>query len=809
MAGRAILLVFVMAVATVHTLPSLPGLVGRCILAVTGVMCAFVGWRCAKRATLRAAAFCMSAACVGASYAVERAQTRLDDGLPAIHENQVARMELRVASLPEQDADGIRFDADVLQSKPADVPTRIRVSWRVQGALPRAVPVAMPGQQWRIAAILKRPHSAQNPHAVDGEARLFQRNIRAIATVRGRPQLLADDPWRSPGIAAHRARYVLRERMQAALADTRYGAVIIALALGDQAAVAREDWTVFNSTGITHLVSISGLHVTLVAGLAGAAVSWTWRRLRWRSRCLAERLPSQIAGISAAICVAWLYCVLAGWGIPAQRTFFTLAVAGLAAILRLPLSISRVLAVAAAVVALLDPWAPIAPGFWLSFGAVAMVLAWTGGAPGRQQAEQGRWEKIRRSFVGASRLQCVVTAGLTPLLAFLTQQVALAAPLANAVAIPAVSFIVTPLALLCAAMCAIPGAGTLAEWAGRLAQWAFQCAMAPVVWLAGMDWAVRNVAAPPAGLLALAIAGICWALLRPAWRSRHWAWLLMLPALCWRPERPAHGAWSLIALDVGQGGAIAVQTSEHTLLFDAGPRHRNGTDSGQRVVWPYLRASGVRRIDTLVLSHADLDHAGGTDSVLRMLPVDTAYAPFDLPSRLVRDARAREQDLAPMPTSFQRCRAGQGWQMDGVNFDFIHPLDDTARPRRSNEGGCVLLIRGQHHSALLPGDIGVAQENRLLDALGPVDLVLAGHHGSATSSGSLLVETVQAAHVIIQVGYLNRFRHPSPAVERRWKRAGATLWRTDRQGAIMAESTALGLAVQSQREARPRYWHGG
>jgi competence protein ComEC len=856
MEGRLAMLAFVAAVAGVQALAALPGIEARLWLAGMIALAAALRWRLAdavssRRASnrhmramrfMRAAALCACASGGGALYAIERAQWRLDDALPAEQENQVARATLRVVSLAQFATDAVKFDAEVIGAQPASVPRTIRVTWPlpVRGDAAAQFSVT-PGQRWRAAFVLKRPHAAMNPYASDGEARMFQRNVRATATLRGKPQLLEDEGWRIGIVAVHRVRHVLRERMHAVLNQTRYGAVVIALALGDQAGVPREDWQVFNATGITHLVSISGLHVTLVAGLAGFGVAWCWRRLRWRGLGLSEIVPAQLAGIAVALCAAWLYCLLAGWGVPARRTFFTLAVAGAAALARLPLSRSATLLFAACVVVLLDPWAPIAPGFWLSFGAVAAVMAWAEAARTSADPDASWWRKALRACVHAGRLQCAVTLSLIPVLAFLTQQVALASPLANAVAIPAVSFVVTPLALLCAAFCVLPGMAFAGAWAGHAAQWALEATMQWVAWLAGHAWAVWDVAAPPMALLAAAMGGIAWALLPPGLISRRWAWLLILPALCWRPARPEAGEWRLTALDVGQGGAIVIETARRTLVFDAGPLHRNGTDGAQRVVWPYLRARGVKRIDTLVLSHGDQDHAGGVDSLLRAVPVDMAYVSFDLHRRLRRDARLRGYaEAAPAPAVTRHCKAGQEWEADGVRFAFLHPrapgsylVDQAnqageanpasqskraanARPKskfkrtskgQSNAAGCVLLVQGRHHTALLPGDVGVAQERMFVDALPRVDVVIAPHHGSATSSGAALVETAQAAHVIAQAGYLNRFRHPAPAVQRRWRRSGAAFWRTDHDGAVIAHSAAEALTVYSQREDARRYWH--
>ncbi|CAM3440107.1 Metallo-beta-lactamase domain-containing protein [Bordetella sputigena] len=853
MEGRLAMLAFIASVAGVQVLAALPSPAARFTLGCFVAMALVLRWRshpgpcrggAMRAAWLRTAVLCACTAGGGALYAVERAQWRLDDALPPDQENQVTRATVRVVSLGDLAPDALRFDAEVLTSTPVAVPRRLRVSWPLRGDA-AARPSVVPGQHWGVALVLKRPHAARNPHAADGEARMFQRAVRATATVRGRPQWLLDEGFTFGMVGVHRVRHILRERMRALMGQTRHGAVIIALALGDQAGVARDDWRVFNATGITHLVSISGLHVTLVAGLAGAAVTWGWRRWRWRGVGLAERMPAALAGIAAALCIAWLYCLLAGWGIPARRTFFMLAVAGGAALLRLPLSRGAMLLCAACVVVVLDPWAPIAPGFWLSFGAVAAVLAWGHGAreatdDAERNAGARRWRHWLRNCVQAGRLQCVVTLSLTPVLAFLTQQVSVASPLANAVAIPAVSLIVTPLALLCTALCAVPGAvpgaADLATWTAWAAQWVFGLVMHWIDWLAAQGWSVWDVAAPPVALLALAAVGIAWALLPPGMVSRRWAWLLIVPALCWRPARPAEGEWRLTALDVGQGGAVVVETASHTVVFDSGPLHRNGTDGAQRVLWPYLRARGIRRVDMLVISHADDDHAGGLDSLLRAVPVERAYASFDVARRLQRDARLRGlAHAAPPPAVSSMCEAGQAWEMDGVHFAFLHPIAPVypARPagqpsqalqfagkairprgkgRRgritgSNADGCVLLVEGRHHRALLPGDVGVGQESRFVATLPSVDVVVAPHHGSKTSSGAALVEASEARHVIAQVGYLNRFRHPAAAVERRWRRAGAVFWRTDHHGAVIATSDSGGLVVRSQRELARRYWH--
>lgn len=553
------------------------------------------------------------------------------------------------------------------------------------------------------------------------------------------------------------------------------------------------------------------MHVTSIAGIAGLIASALWRRIRWRGVGLAERLPARIAGGAVAALVALLYCLLAGWGVPARRTFFMLLAVLAAALSRLPLSGDRVLACAAAAVVALDPWAPVSAGFWLSFGAVAVLLRIVA-AP--IDVDAGWRARCTARLGQAVRVQLMVTVGLMPLLAFLVHQVSLGSPLANAVAIPVVTFIVTPLALLCAALSCLPGAETLAALAGQAGLDTFNLTMVPVAWVGNASWSSVPVAAAGWPWLLLAVAGMAWALQARGWPGRHLGWACMLPLLFWRPDRPEPGYWRMSAMDVGQGSAILVETAGQSLLFDAGPRSYGGSDAGERVVAPFLQSRGIGRLDVLVLSHADMDHVGGTRAVLGAVPVGRSYASFDLPAYVRRDARVWPDvgNAQPvLPGAMARCERGMQWEADGVVFTFLHPGPSgrSAKPDDRNADSCVLQVEGASHSLLLTGDIGVAQEKELVEiGLVNADVVMAPHHGSASSSGKELVNAVNAGHVIAQAGNLNRFRHPARAVELRWMRAGSRFWRSDKAGAVMAESRPDRLEVWGQRESAGRYWHG-
>ncbi|MGY6269502.1 DNA internalization-related competence protein ComEC/Rec2 [Achromobacter denitrificans] len=791
----------------VQLLPRLPGAGAAWLLAAGCLLASAAGLR-ARHAAVRGCAALALGLCAGLLNAGARAQHRLGDALADMHHDAVSRLALRIAELPDGDARGRRFLAELAGPAAPGIPSRIQVAWQAAPGAQPGVPELVPGQVWRMALVLRRPHAALNPAGPDAEGRLFANGVRAVGYVRGQPRLLADRPWATPGVAIERARHHVRVGLRAALGEHRYAPVLIALAIGDQAGVARDDWRLFNRSGITHLVSISGMHVTSIAGIAGLLVAFFWRRARWRGTGLAEHAPARVAGGAAAAVVALLYCLLAGWGVPARRTFFMLSVALAATVSRLPVSADRVLACAAAVVVALDPWAPMAPGFWLSFGAVAVLLR-IAGAP--FDADAGWRARCAARLAQAARLQLTVTLGLTPLLAYLVHQVSLGSPLANAVAIPAVTFVVTPLALLCAALSVAPGGEGLAALAGRAGLWAFDLTMGPVGWVGNAEWSSLPVAAAPWPWLALALAGMGWALQARGWPGRRLGWACMLPLLFWRPDRPEPGYWRMSALDVGQGSAILVETASQALLFDAGPRSYGGSDAGERVVAPFLRARGIRRLDVLVLSHADTDHVGGTRAVLAAAPVLRSYAAFDLHAFLRRDARIWPEAGTPAPPrDTQRCRRGQHWEADGVTFTFLHPArDGSGALEDRNADSCVLRVQGAGHSLLLTGDVGVAQERELAAAgLAATDVVLVSHHGSSSSSGRELVAATAARHAIAQAGYLNRFRHPARAVESRWIRAGAAFWRSDRDGAVTAVSGPGGLDVRAERERARRYWHG-
>lgn len=746
----------------------------------------------------------VAAICSGFLWAAWRAEIRLADELPAAWEGRDVVLRGRVADLPQQLEEGVRFGFRVEAVVPAQagatpqVPEDIQLSWyhprpRSTAAAAEVVATgagqegedreaeAMPsraGELWQLRVRLKRPHGFVNPNGFDYEAWLLQRGTRATGYVRSSAdnRLLAPD---GGGFLAwvHGLRGTVRDRFLAALPDAPYAGVLVALVVGDQRAIPNAQWDVFRNTGITHLVAISGMHVSLFALLAGSAVALAWRRLPW----LALRLPARKAAAVAALAGGVAYGLLAGLGLPVQRALVMLAVLAVAWMLGREVAPSRVLALALLGVLLADPWAVLAPGFWLSFGAVATILLV---ASGRLGVKRGGWR-------AATRLQLGITLTLLPALLALFQSFSVVAPLANAVAIPAISFLVTPLALLAAAL---PVEALL-----HLAHWLLAMTMIPVNWLAASPWALWQQAVPPLALI-VAGTGATAVLLLPRGAGGKLAALAVLFALLsWRPARPQEGEFWLTVLDLGNGLSVHLQTARHDLLYDAGPPYGPAADAGSRVVLPYLAGLGVQRLDLLLLSHDDMDHIGGAGAVLAGMQVDAAMASETLPL------------LATTGLPLRRCAAGMNWSWDGVAFEVLHPQAGQAPARRNNDDSCVLRIRGAGGSALLVGDIEARTEAMLVGRFGDTlasELIVVAHHGSRSSSTARFVDSVLPEAALFSSGYRNPYGHPHPAVWARWQEAGARNWRTDEQGGLIARMGRNGLAVEAVRESRPRYWHG-
>jgi competence protein ComEC len=724
-------------------------------------------------------------AALGYGWAAAIAHTRLADALPPEWEGRDVRIVGVVASLPQNDGRSVRFHFDVerVLTAGARVPQRVSIGWWSSVRPDTEVgtlPDVRAGERWELTVRLRRPRGTANPGGFDYEAWLLERGVRATGYVRVKAvNRRLTSMVHAPRYWVEAARARVRDRIERTLSGQQYAGVIVALAVGEQRAIPAQQWQVFTRTGVNHLMSISGLHVTMVSGLMFWLAYAAWRR----SPTLTLKLPARKAAAAFGVAAALGYTLLAGFAVPAQRTLYMLAVAAAALWSGATNSVSAVLACALFVVLLLDPWAVLAPGFWLSFGAVALILYVTAGRP------------LATSWIrNWARVQWAVTLGLAPLLLVLFQQVSIVSPVANAFAIPVISLIVVPLTLI--------GAVAPFDFILHLAHGVMRCCMLLLEWMSALPDAVWQQHAPPWWSVVLAVIGAGWLLLPRGVPARWVGCIAFLPILFVFPPPIAEGGAKIAVLDVGHGLAVVVQTRSHALLYDTGPSFGPEADSGTRTIVPYLRGSGIRRLSGLVVSHDDIDHTGGAASVLSALPVDWLLT--SLP------------DLDPMVLQADeslRCYAGQRWEWDGVRFEILAPSRESHRDQtlKDNDRSCVLRISTRSGVVLLPADVERRGERFLLDTRGAelmADVLLAPHQGSRTSSSGEFVEKVNPQIVIFPVGYRNRFGHPHPDVLARYKAIGARIYRTDRDGAITLSFDARGnMHVEPYRAAYRRYWH--
>ncbi|MFM2084960.1 MAG: hypothetical protein RLY95_1778 [Pseudomonadota bacterium] len=749
-----------------------------------------------------------------------------------------------VGAMPQRLETGLRFRFEVeaahisdkfFNDKPVTLPPRVLLSWyrrdfNDDGSsfnLEDASTQPKAGERWQFTVRLKAPHGNANPHGFDYELWMWEQGAGASGYVRENkkqtpPKQLGQVNWNA-AYSMERARQAIRDKVFQRLggADERSAAgVIAALVAGDQAAIERADWDVFRATGVAHLMSISGLHITMFAWLAALLISLAWRRsVRITPRlCLA--LPAVHAGLIGGLLLATLYAWFSGWGVPAQRTIWMLTTFSLLRLagLRWPWYATWVLA--AVVVLAIDPWAMLQAGFWLSFVAVAVLFA-SDRPQGmnepinalharaeQKDLTQRPWAaRMAMLMLGLARLllpvlreQWIITLALAPLTLLLFQQVSLVGLLANAIAIPVVTLIVTPLAMLGVVFAplwdvAALGVSTLAVL---------------LKWLAGLPYAVYTAPAPPLYLSVLAVLGGV-LLVLPLHTINRWkaiagkaflAIALLTPVFLWQPTRPASGQFDLLAIDIGQGNSVLIRTAQHSLLFDAGPRFSKESDAGHRTIVPLLRALG-ERLDVLMLSHKDSDHTGGAKAVLAMQPQSRVMTSVNRPADLI---------ALGLPESSEPCYAGQTWTWDGVRFDVLHPQTadlDASKNLKPNAISCVLKVTSQSGaSALLTADIETPQEQALLGLqanLLPSTVLLVPHHGSKTSSSEAFLDAVKPKLAIVQAGYRNRFAHPRPEVMARYVERKIQTVQSSSCGAAKWTSDLPDL-VTCQRQTDTRYW---
>ncbi|SEP78742.1 competence protein ComEC [Ectothiorhodospira magna] len=758
-------LAFLIGVMVLHGAPHLPALVWACLCLILLPFYRFVP-------LVRWPAIAL----LGFSWALVHAHLVSGPPLSSTLSGQDVTVIGIVDSLPESLERGVRFGLRIegvahgALDDHQTLPRRVRVAW--YGHHPELVP----GERWELTLRLRRPSGFRNPGGFDYEGWLFRQGYGATAYVRDPVSARRLGMDQRLIFQIHRIRAGLVTQMAQVLEDRPYVGILQALAAGDRSGITQAQWTTLIDTGTNHLMAISGLHVGLMAGMGYGLVLWGWRRVP----ALALRLPAQRAAVIGALICAAGYAALAGFAIPTQRALAMLVVALGALWLGRVARPSRTLALALVVVLCLDPRAVLDAGFWLSFAAVGVILyAMTG-----RLRRPGKMESVLR-------IQWVAGVGLLPLTLVMFQHGSLISPLANLVAVPWVSVVVVPLTL--GGVLLSPLLPWVAQWCWLAAHLAVSLLWPLLEYMAAWPWSPWR-AAPPLWTLWPALLGLA-LILAPRALPARWLGVLLLLPMLW-PARPSlqPGEFRLTVLDVGQGLATVVQTRDHTLVYDTGPRFSPRFDAGSAAVVPYLRHQGREQIDRLVVSHSDNDHIGGAPAILDSLRVGEVLSrsPERLPHALSRE-----------------CLRGETWQWDGVTFRMLHPPPGWGD---DNESSCVLHVSGPGGSVLLPGDVERLGEAVLVRGEGEglaADVLLLPHHGSRTSSSEALLDQVSPRLALVSTGFANRLGHPHEEVLQRLRVRDIPLLDPAHEGALRVDFVpGEGVVVQpGHRHAARRHWH--
>jgi competence protein ComEC len=734
------MLALVAGILLLRFLPTLPPVWLLCLLPMLGLM------------LLPFRSYPLTFFLFGFSWACICAQWALDDRLDPQLDGRTLWVQGQIVGLPEVGDGVVRFQLEQVESRRAKLPERLRLAWY-------GGPELRAGETWRLAVRLKRPHGLVNPHAFDYEAWLLAQRIGATGTVKTAERVSV-----ASGVGAWRD--VLRQRLLGVQAHGREGA-LAALVLGDGSGLSVADWRVLQDTGTVHLMVISGQHIALMAGLLYGLIAGL-ARLGWWPRAW----PWLPCACALAFAGALGYGLLAGFEVPVRRAC---VMVGLALLWRWRfrhLGVGLPLLMALLAVLLLEPLAGLQPGFWLSFGAVMLLILIFNGRLGAWTW----WQTLGRA-------QWAMAVGLLPLLMALGLPVSASGPLANLLAVPWVGLAVVPLALLGTLLLPLFGVGEALLWvAGGLLDLLFMLLSQIADWLPA--W---QPSALPLWAWLLCALGTVLLLLPAGVPLRSLGWLLLL-ALFYTPQpRPALGQAEVWVLDVGQGLSVLLRTHGHTLLYDAGPRFGD-FDLGERVVLPSLRGLDERRLDLLLISHADNDHAGGARAIQRGVAIERVVS--------------GEPEALPAVLQAQACEAGRSWQWDGVRFSTWRWAD----ARNANQASCVLLVEAAGERMLLTGDIDSRAERALLDSGLDVraDWLLAPHHGSRSSSSPAFVQAVAPRAVLISRGQHNSFGHPHPTVLARYHAVFARIYDTVEQGALRVQLGTF-AAGQGLRH-RARFW---
>lgn len=699
---------------------------------------------------------------LGALWSAFHAYQTLNDRFASEKQNQVMLIQGRIASLPEHQTDKIRFlfapDSDQL-------PQHIALSWYTPSP-----PFPKAGEKWQLQVKLKQPHGLSNPDGFDYEAWLFQQRIGATGYVKNNTnnQKLSSAAWYD----TQHWRQQLADKLSIVLADSPSRPLILGLTVGVRNELDQNNWQVLQKTGTSHLLAISGLHIGLAAFIVFFLWRWLWalspRALLW--------LPAQQSAAIAALFGDLGYALMAGMTIPTQRALIMTATALIGMVSLRSFYLNHFLAASLFLILLHDPFAVLSAGFWLSFTAVFFILL----------TSSNRHPKVKGHWFNIHLWLCI---GLMPFVVLFFQQTSLIAPVANLLAVPFISFVIIPVLFMAVVLISLWPTASQALFS--LADYGLEWLWKFLEWLAALPLASWHSSHLPIFSIGLAMFGAVLLLLPKGIPARWLGIFAILPSLLFKPGRPETDQMIVTVLDVGQGLSVVVETHQHVLVFDTGSYFSSRFDMGSAVLVPFLQSRGIEKVDTLIISHSDIDHAGGTRSLRKLIPIQQTFS----------------SDTVAIHHS-QPCIQGQQWQWDGIRFEILQPFPHQTGS--DNNLSCVIKVSSPAFSVLLTGDIEQPSEQLLVENYGDslhADILVVPHHGSRSSSSPAFIDAVHPRIASFSAGYLNRYHFPAEDIMERYQNSHIRILRTDQSGAQIFSTDNEGqLNIVRWREHNQHLW---
>lgn len=713
---------------------------------------------------------------IGFCWALFFAHLKMSHVLDAEIENTDVVIKGIVISLPETYDDYVRFLIDIeeisdLNGQHFTSPGIARLSWYKYKTIPA------PGEIWQLRAKLKRPYGFMNSGGFDYEAWMLRQDIKATGYVKFDKQ--NQKTGENNNYFIQKFRYKIARQLKQTIDKPLLG-LVLALSLGDRSQLDVEQWQVLSQTGTSHLIAISGLHLSLIAGFIYFFASFIWSRFYF----LTQRIPAPCFASIAAFVGAFIYALLSGFALPAQRALIMIAVFLIARFSVRQVLLSNVICIAAVLVLILDPFAIIAVDFYLSFMAVIFIL----------YISRFRISK-HHNLARWIRLQCLLSFALCPILIFWFKQIPLYSVLANLIAIPIIGFLVVPLTLI--SLILLFTLPTIAQSLYELINKINEFHWAYLEFLSQQNNAVIPIASPYLWPLILTITGVLILLMPKGLPARGLGIFFFIPLLFPFNEELKPGEFEFVLLDVGQGLSAVIQTKEHTLVYDTGAQFSERFNIGDAVIKPYLREKGINQISMLLISHGDNDHIGGANAVINNFKVSKILS--SVPKNIPEQFPEQKSEF---------CSAGQKWRWDGVDFEILHPQNMSLFT--GNNASCVLKVFSKSGSVLLTGDIEKEAEESLIKRYGRAlhtDILLVPHHGSKTSSTEVFISTVSPTYAFIPAGYRNRFGFPKKDIIKRYDIDVVKTFISNETGELSAKFRDKGLQIDEFRTKNRRFWH--